>query len=336
MTATVASGPGTEQTTSFGDALAMAQEDAMREDPRVVLLGQDIQAGFPFGATKGLVDIFGVERVINTPISEAGTMGCGVGAALGGLKPVVEVDFAGFILLGLDQLVNNGAKLRYMSGNQVSVPMVVRIGQGPLGSFAAQHSQTQYAYLSGIPGLTTLAPATPQGAYSAIRWALGQDHTVVVFEDMRLYRKTGPVERGARPESVTSTLYREGADASVVTFSHGVLLALEAAEVLATRGVSVEVLGLDCLSTPDVSAIAATARKTGRVLCVADDPVLFGTAATVAMLANTEANGDLMCPAAVLGAKRVPVAYAPELEALVFPTVSGIVEAVDQLILWRE
>lgn len=162
MTATVASGSGTEQTTSFGDALAMAQEDAMREDSRVILLGQDIQAGFPFGATKGLVDIFGVARVINTPISEAGTMGCAVGAALGGLKPVVEVDFAGFLLLGLDQLVNNGAKLRYMSGNQVSVPLVVRIGQGPLGSFAAQHSQTQYAYLSGIPGLTTLAPATPR------------------------------------------------------------------------------------------------------------------------------------------------------------------------------
>lgn len=336
MTEIVASVSATEQAVSFGNALAMAQEDAMREDPRIVLLGQDIQAGFPFGATKGLVDIFGAERVINMPISEAGTMGCGVGAALGGLKPVVEVDFAGFLLLGLDQLVNNGAKLRYMSGNQVSVPMVVRIGQGPLGSFAAQHSQTQYAYLSGIPGLTTLAPATPQGAYSAIRWALGQDHTVVVFEDMRLYRKTGLVERGSPPKSISSTLCREGADVSVVTFGHGVLLALEAADTLAARGVSVEVVGLDCLSAPDVSAIAATARKTRRVLCVADDPVLFGTAATVALLANTEAYGDLVCPAVALGAKRVPAPYAPELEALVFPTSSGIVEAVDRLMSWKE
>ncbi len=322
-------------TASFGDALAMAQEDAMREDPRIVLLGQDIRAGFPFGATKGLVDIFGEDRVINTPISEAVTMGCGVGAALGGLKPVVEVDFAGFLLLGLDQLVNNGAKLRYMSGNQISVPLVVRVGQGPLGSFGAQHSQTQYAYLSGVPGLTTMAPATPQGAYWAVRWGLAQNHTVVVFEDMRLYRKTGPVTRGPAPEDFASTVHRSGSDASIIAFGHGVLLAMEAAEILSAQGIFVEVLGLESLSPLDQAAIATTARRTGRVLCVSDDPVLYGAAATIALIANTEAFGDLCCPAVVLGARQVPSPYAPELESLVFPSVSGITEAINRLLVWK-
>ena len=323
-------------TATFGDAIAMAQEDAMREDPRIVLLGQDIQAGFPFGATKGLVDIFGEGRVINTPISEAGTMGCGVGAALGGLKPVVEVDFAGFLLQGLDQLINNGAKLRYMSGNQISVPLVVRIGQGPLGSFAAQHSQTQHAYLSGVPGLTTLTPATPQGVYWALRWGLAQDHTVVVFEDMRLYRRSGQLTRSMPTADLSSTVHRSGGDASVIAFGHGVLLALEAAETLSASGVSVEVLGLESLNPIDSAAIAATARRTGRVLCVSDDPVLFGAAAAIALIANTEAFGDLICPATVLGAKHVPAPYAPELESLVFPTADAVAKALERLLEWED
>lgn len=323
----------TTATATFAEALCAAQHDAMRLDSAIVLLGQDVQAGFPFGATKGLVDEFGPERVINTPISEAATMGAGVGAALGGIRPVVEVDFAGFLLLGLDQLVNNGAKLRYMSGGQASVPLLVRVGQGPLGSFAAQHSQTQYAYLAGIPGLTVLAPATPQGAYDAVRWALVQHDPVVLLEDMRLYRRGGPLLRGAVPAAVTSTVHRPGADVTVLTFGHGVGVALEAAQQLAGE-IDVEVLGLDSLNPLDVAGLTASVRRTGRALCLTDDAPLFGTAATLAMVATTEAHDVLRAPVVSLGSRPVPTPYTPDLEALVFPTVEAALEALRRLVDW--
>ncbi len=182
---------------TFAEAVRCAQEDAMGEDESIVLLGQDIEAGFPFGATRGLAERFGGERVRDTPISEVATMGCAIGAAMMGARTVVEVDFAGFLLLGLDQLVNNAAKLRYMSGGQLRVPLVVRVGQGPLGAFAAQHSQTQHAWLASVPGLAVAAPSDAQEAYTLMRWALRQRDPVVVTEDMRLYRVKGPLEREA-------------------------------------------------------------------------------------------------------------------------------------------
>lgn len=322
-------------TGTFAEALCAAQHDAMLVDDSIVLLGQDVQAGFPFGATKGLVDVFGADRVRNTPISEAATMGAGVGAALGGIRPVVEVDFAGFLLLGLDQLVNNAAKLRYMSGGQASVPLVLRVGQGPLGSFAAQHSQTQYAYLAGIPGLTVLAPATPQHAYDAMRWALVQHDPVVLLEDMRLYRQSGSFTAGAVPAAVGSTVHRPGTDATVLTFGHGVGTALQAADALA-GSIDVEVLGLDALSPLDVAGLARSVRRTGRALCLTDDPPLFGTAATLTAIVTTEAHDVLRAPVLSLGSKPVPTPYAPGLEALVFPTVDGTVEALRRLMDWTD
>lgn len=321
-------------TATFAEALCAAQHDAMRLDDSIVLLGQDVQAGFPFGATKGLAEVFGRERVINTPISEAATMGAGVGAALAGLRPVVEVDFAGFLLLGMDQLINNGAKLRYMSGGQASVPLVVRVGQGPLGSFAAQHSQTQHAYLASTPGLSVLTPATPQHAYDAMRWALVQRDPVVVLEDMRLYRRSGPLIRGSVPESVTSTVHRRGTDVTVVTFGHGVTVALEAAWEVAAGGIDVEVLGLDSLSPLDLAGLARSVRRTGRALCLADDPPLFGTGATLATVATTEAHDVLRGPVLSLGGRPVPAPYAPELEELVFPSVAATVDALRRLMDW--
>ncbi|GII78496.1 TPP-dependent acetoin dehydrogenase complex, E1 protein subunit beta [Sphaerisporangium rufum] len=330
--------PGAAQpaTATFAAALCAAQHDAMRLDETIVLLGQDVRAGFPFGATKGLVDVFGPDRVVNTPISEAATMGCGVGAALGGIRPVVEVDFAGFLLLGLDQLVNNGAKLRYMSGGQASVPLVVRVGQGPLGSFAAQHSQTQHAYLAGIPGLTVLAPATAQQAYDAMRWALVQDDPVVLLEDMRLYRRGGPLTRGPVPGSVTSTVHRPGTDLTILTFGHGVVTALQAAQEVAARGIDVEVLGLDSLNPLDVAGVARSVRRTGRVLCLADDPPLFGTAATLSLVATTEAHDVLRAPVLSLGGRAVPTPYTPGLEALVYPTPGAAAEAITTLMKWTD
>lgn len=321
-------------TMSFADALCAAQYDAMDSDERIVLLGQDIRAGFPFGATKNLVDRFGPERVRNTPISEAATMGCGVGLSMGGMRAVVEIDFSGFLFLGLDQLINNGAKLRYMSGGQVSVPLVVRAGQGALGSFGAQHSQTQQAFLAGVPGLAVLTPATPQDAYDAMRWALVQDDPVVIAEDMRLYRTRGEVGRGAVPERLTARVMRSGTQVTVLSYGRGVLTALEAAEILAARQIEVEVVSLPGLSPIDTAAITASARRTGRVLCLTDDPPHFGAGAALSSVVSAAANDSLRAPVFELGSRPVPAPYAPILESLVYPTVEALVESIDRLLEW--
>jgi pyruvate/2-oxoglutarate/acetoin dehydrogenase E1 component len=317
---------------TFAEAIRDALDDAMREDESIVLLGQDIVVGFPFGVTRGLAETYGTERVRDTPISEAGTMGCGVGAALAGLRPVVEVDFSGFLLLGLDQLVNNAAKLRYMSGGQLRVPLVVRVGQGPLGSFAAQHSMAIHGWLANVPGLAVCAPSNPQDAYELMRWALVQGDPVVFAEDMRLYRAKGPLDRAASaPEPQRGRIARRGADVSVVTFGNAVRLALEAAGELAPDGIDVEVVDLRFLSPLDEAVIADSVRRTRRVLCVSDDPLHGGFAATLAVVAEELSAGRLRAPVARLGARHVPSPYNKELERLVYPSRESIAAALRAL-----
>jgi len=323
---------------TFAEALCFAQEDAMAEDERIVLLGQDIAAGFPFGATKGLEELYGTERVRNTPISEAATMGCGVGAAMMGARPVVEVDFAGFLYLGLDQLLNNGANLRYMSAGQIRVPLVVRVGNGPLGSFAAQHSRSLQGWLVNTPGLAVCAPATTQDAYDLFRWALRQEDPVVIAEDLRLYRRPGELTRGegSREEVPRAVVARPGRDASAIAFGFGTALALEAAETLAAEGIELEVLDLRVLSPLDEAAIETTVRRTGRAICVADDPLLGGIAASFAAVAAELGHGALKAPVARLGARHVPVPYASGLERLIHPSSQSLADSVRRLVGWEE
>jgi pyruvate/2-oxoglutarate/acetoin dehydrogenase E1 component len=320
---------------TYAEAIRAALDDAMREDETVVLLGQDIAVGFPFGATRGLVEAYGPERVRDTPISEAATMGCGVGAAIAGLRPVVEVDFSGFLLLGLDQLVNNAAKLRYMSGGQVRVPLVVRVGQGPIGSFAAQHSAALHGWLASVPGLAVAAPATPQDAYRLTRWALRQDDPVVLAEDMRLYRTRGPLERMLADGLPGAAVERRGRDATVLAYGFGVSIALEAAAGLAREGIETEVVDLRLLSPLDVSTVAESAARTGRVLCLGDEPLLGGFTATLAAVAAEAAFAALRAPVLRLGARNVPVPYERELERLVFPSAESVAESVRLLVEWR-
>jgi pyruvate/2-oxoglutarate/acetoin dehydrogenase E1 component len=334
----------------------------MREDDSIVLLGQDIAAGFPFGATRDLADVFGSERVRDTPISEAATMGCGIGAAIMGTRTVVEVDFAGFLLLGLDQLVNNAAKLRYMSGGQLRVPLVVRVGQGPLGAFAAQHSQAQHAWLMSVPGLAVCAPSDAQDAYALMRWALRQRDPVVLAEDMRLYRTKGPLEKeaaGTGPRSSVAQsgsgasaqhressspertpgadagiprarVLRSGRDATVLAFGFGTTLALAAAQVLAPGGMELEVVDLRLLSPLDEQTIGESARHTGRVLCLGDDPLLGGITATLAATVDHVAHGTL---AARLGARHWPTPFGSS-ERFVYPSTDSVVAAVRRLVAW--
>jgi acetoin:2,6-dichlorophenolindophenol oxidoreductase subunit beta len=343
---------------SFAEAVRCAQEDAMAQDESIVLFGQDIGAGFPFGATRGLAERFGVERVRDTPISEAATMGCAIGAACMGVRTVVEVDFAGFLLLGLDQLVNNAAKLRYMSGGQLRVPLVVRVGQGPLGGFAAQHSQSQHAWLASVPGLAVLAPSDAQDAYTLMRWALCQSDPVVVAEDMRLYRAKGPLIREAaeggapsapsqrgvpapvrglaegdelsRAEVPRARVVRSGRDATLLAYGYGTTLALAAAEELSAIGVEIAVIDLRTLSPLDIQAIGA-ARHTGRVLCLGDDPLLGGITATLAATVDSVAHGAVV---ARLAARHWPTPFASE--TLVYPSTESVVAGVRQLLAWPE
>jgi pyruvate dehydrogenase E1 component beta subunit len=321
---------------TYVDAIRQAQELAMEEDETIVLLGQDIATGFPFGATKGLYDRFGAERVRNTPISEAATMGCAAGAAMMGVRTVVEVDFSGFLYLGFDQLINNVAKLRYMSGGQIRVPLTVRFGTGPLGSFAAQHSQAPQGWLSNTPGLAVCAPATAQDAFDLTRWALRQNDPVVVAEDLRLYRSKGPLDIGGNGDPAGARVLRPGSDATAVTYGYGTQMALAAGEMLAAERIDLEVLDLRFLSPLDDAAIGASVRRTGRALCVSDDPLLGGFAASLAVVAAEEAHGQLRAPVVRLGARHVPSPYAGELEQLVHPSAESIVDAVRRLVAWPE
>jgi pyruvate/2-oxoglutarate/acetoin dehydrogenase E1 component len=340
---------------SFAEAIGCAQEDAMREDESIVLLGQDIAAGFPFGATRELAERFGTERVRDTPISEAATMGCAIGAAAMGVRTVVEVDFAGFLLLGLDQLVNNAAKLRYMSGGQLRVPLVVRVGQGPLGAFAAQHSQSQHAWLASVPGLAVCAPSDTQDAYTLMRWALRQRDPVVVAEDMRLYRTKGPLEREAQtlrpfpaipgdspapgdaprtppasPAVPCAHRVRPGRDATILSLGFGTTLALAAARELAATGIEVEVVDLRLLSPLDEQTIGESARHTGRVLCLGDDPLLGGITATLAASVDQAAHGTVV---GRLGARHWPTPFGSS-EAYVYPSAESVVAGVRRLVAW--
>ncbi len=333
----------------------------MREDDSTVVLGQDVAAGFPFGATRALAELFGEERVRDTPISEAATMGCAIGAAMMGVRTVVEVDFAGFLLLGLDQLVNNAAKLRYMSGGQLRVPLTVRLGQGPLGAFAAQHSQSQQAWLASVPGLAVCAPSDVQDAYELTRWALRARDPVVVAEDMRLYRTKGPLRREAAPErrdlshlpstyptaSASATdppfasatyvpparVVREGGDATVVAFGFGTTLALAAAEELARAGVALGVVDLRVLAPLDERTLGEAAGGSGRVLCLGDDPLLGGITATLAAAVHESAHGALKAPVARLGARHLPTPFGSA-EAFVYPSAQSVVAAVRRLLAW--
>ncbi len=319
--------------TTYAEAIRLALHDAMLDDESITLLGQDIRVGFPWGVTRGLVESFGNERVRDTPISEAATMGAGIGAAINGLRTVVEVDFSGFLYLGLDQLINNAAKLRYMSGGQVRVPLVVRVGQGSLGSFAAQHSMTQYAMLANVPGLAVCVPATAQDAYDLMRWALRQHDPVVFAEDMRLYRRTGTLEQQRPPlERPCAAVVRSGSDATVLTLGFGVELALEAAAELEQEGRNVEVVDLRTVSPLDISTIRDSARSTGRVVCFCDDPLLGGITATLSAVTTEEAGDVLRAPVVRVGARHSPVPYAKELEQEVLPSKASLLYALRNLI----
>ena len=328
-------GPDTERTLSYPEALNEALNQEMLRDDRVFLMGEDVGAtGGIFGVSTGLMDRYGPERVRDTPISEATFVGCGVGAAIAGMRPVVEIQIFDFVALTMDMLVNQAAKFRFMLGGKPSVPLVVRGPQGGGIRLAAQHSQSLEAWFTHVPGLVVAAPSTPYDAKGLLVAAIRDDNPVIFLEQKLLYvGATGPVpeELYAIPLG-KADIKREGTDVTVVATSAMVPRALSAATVLERDGISVEVVDPRTLQPLDEDTILASVRKTNRLLVVHEACVRGGFGAEVAAMVGTKAFDHLDAPVARLGAPHTPMPYNDRLELEVIPSQERIVEAVRSLL----
>jgi pyruvate/2-oxoglutarate/acetoin dehydrogenase E1 component len=317
---------------TFIEILRRTLDEEMARDAAVYLLGEDVAAGGAFGVTKGLVDKFGAQRVRNTPISEAAITGVATGAALCGLRPVLEIMFIDFATLALDCLVNQSAKYRYMSGGQLAVPMVVRTQSGAAGGAAAQHSQSLESWFIHVPGLVVVAPSSPMEAYGLLKSAIRLGDPVLFIEHKRLYAMKEDFAAPAElPPIGQARVARAGADVTVIAYSAMVRNALEAADELATGGVSVEVLDLRTLSPLDMQTIAASVSKTHRVVIAHEAVLAGGVGAELAARISAELFDELDAPVARVGCPFAPIPFAPELERSLLPGTANIVRAVREL-----
>ena len=315
---------------TFREAVCEAMAEEMRRDPQVVLIGEDVgPSGGIFKCSEGLFDEFGPERVIDAPISEAGYVGVSVGAAMTGLRPIAELMFGDFSLLTMDQLVNQAAKIRYMTGGQCKVPLTIRLTMGAGRSSAAQHSQSLHALFAHIPGLKVVIPSCPADAKGLLKSAIRDDNPVLVFEDKMMYNDVGPVpEEDAALPLGRAEIRRTGSDVSLVATSSMVGVALEAAESLAGEGVEAEVVDLRSLFPLDADALVASARKTGYVVVVDEGVRRFGVTGELASLIQERAFDWLDGPVLRVAAADLPVPFSPALEMPTIPDASSIVEAV--------
>ncbi len=320
---------------TFGQAINEALREELRRDPAVFVIGEDVaEAGTPFKVLLGLVDEFGPGRVIDSPISEAGITGIGVGAAMTGMRPVVDIMFGDFLTLAMDQLANQAAKVHYMSGGALRVPMVLRTTLGATRRSAAQHSQSLHAWVSHIPGLKVALPATPYDAKGLLKAAIRDDNPVVFFEDKLAYAMRGPVpeEEYVIPLGVAD-VKREGSDVTIVATSSMVYVALEAAELLAAEGIAAEVVDPRTTTPLDAATLIASARKTGRALVVDEGHQSYGASAELAAVIAEGAFHYLDAPVTRMGAMDVPVPFSPPLEDLTVPTAQRVAAAARALCL---
>ncbi|MBI3091624.1 MAG: alpha-ketoacid dehydrogenase subunit beta [Candidatus Tectomicrobia bacterium] len=318
---------------TFLAAITAALKEEMARDAAVMVLGEDVAVGGPFGATRGLAEEFGTARVVNTPISEGAVMGVAVGAAVLGRRPVVEIMFIDFITLAMDQLVNQAAKLHYMSGGQLRVPLVVRTQCGATGSYAAQHSQCLEAWFLHVPGVKVVMPATPADARGLLKAAIRDDNPVLFIEQRGLYWSKGAVEEGEAGivPLGRAAIRRGGEDVTVVALASMVSEALSAAGQLAEEGISAEVIDPRSLHPLDLETIAESVKKTHRLLIVHEAVAQGGVGAEVAMQAQLAAFNYLDAPVRRLGAPFTPVPYSPVLERGYVPNAAAIVATVQQL-----
>jgi pyruvate dehydrogenase E1 component beta subunit len=319
---------------TFGKAINEALAEELRRDERVFVIGEDVaEAGTPFKVLSGLVDEFGTDRVIDSPISEAGITGLCVGAAMTGMRPVVDIMFGDFLTLVMDQLVNQAAKAHYMSGGSLSVPLVLRTTLGATRRSAAQHSQSLQAWVSHIPGLKVVMPSTPADAKGLLKTAIRDDNPVVFIEDKLHYPLVGEVPEGEYtiPLGVAS-IKHAGDDVTIVATSSMVQASLAAAELLAASGMSAEVIDPRTTSPLDHETIIRSVQKTGRSVVVDEGHRSYGVTAEIAAMIAEEAFYYLDAPVRRLGARDVPIPFSPPLEDVTVPTPEAIAATVRELV----
>ncbi len=319
---------------TFGEAIKEALAEELRRDPRVFMIGEDIaEAGTTFKVLNGLVEEFGPQRIIDSPISEPGITGLGVGAAMTGMRPIVDIMFGDFSGLIMDQIANQAAKIHYMSGGKLKVPLVLRTTMGAGRRSAAQHSQSLHAWFSHIPGLKVVVPSTPYDAKGLMKSAIRDDNPVAIFEDKMMYKLVkGPVpeEEYTIPLGVAD-IKQAGEDITIVATSSMVYVALEAAKMLAEIGISAEVVDPRTLLPLDKQTLIDSAKKTSRAIVVDEGYEQYGVTAELASVIADGAFYYLDAPVKRIGAMNVPIPFSPVLEDLTIPNAKIVCETAKSL-----
>lgn len=320
-----------EQT--YLEAIRAGLSEEMRRDPSVYVLGEDVALGGPFGVTKGLAEEFGANRMVNTPISEGAVMGLAIGAATAGLRPVVEIMFIDFITLAMDQLVNHAAKLHYMSGGQLKIPLTVRVQCGISGAMGAHHSQSLESWLAHVPGLKVVMPANPADAKGLLKTAIRDDNPVVFIEHRGLYWSKGQVPEGDHAVPIgQSNVLRQGDQITIVALSSMVAAALAVAEDLANEGIAVEVIDPRSIAPLDIETVVNSVKKTGRLIVVHEAVEQGGIGAEIVARTQQEAFYYLDSPIARVAAPFAPIPASPSLEQAFVPTKAKIISAARSIL----
>jgi len=311
-----------------------AISEAMRKDERVFLMGEDVgNYGGCYAVSKGLSAEFGANRIIDTPLSESGFVGAGIGAAMGGMRPIIEVMTVNFSLLALDQIVNNAATLRHMSGNQIGVPLVIRMATGAGKQLAAQHSHSLENWYAHVPGIKVLAPATVADARYMLSMALADPDPVILFEHVMLYNESAAIpEPEDCPDMHQALVRKDGNDISLVTYGGSLSKTLLAANELEKQGVSAEVVDLRCLRPLDTETVYKSVQKTHRVLVVDEGWHSGSLAGEICALVAEDCFWSLDAPPSRVCSKEVPIPYAQHLERAATPQVAQVVEAALKLL----
>ncbi len=321
-------------TITYREALRTAIEEALRRDDRVFLMGEDVgYYGGTFAVSKGLVEEFGEDRIRDVPLSESGFVGAGIGAAMGGMRPIIEVMTVNFSLLALDQILNTAATMLHMSGGQFNVPVVIRMATGAGRQLGAQHSLSLENWYAHIPGLKVVVPATVDDARGMLWTALEDPDPVVLFEHAGLYNREGELTLDGEPVDLhRAAIRRAGTDISLITYGFHLFTCLDAAEELAQRGVDAEVVELRSLRPLDTETFIDSVRKTGRAVVVDDGWKTGGIGAEIGMQIVEEAFFHLDAPIRRVCRAEVPMPYAAHLEQAALPQVDDVVEAALHLV----
>lgn len=322
-----------ERELTFAEAVREALAEEMRRDPNVFIMGEDVaEAGTPFKVLSGLVEEFGKERVMDTPISEPGFTGMGVGAAITGMRPVIDIMFGDFLTLTMDQIVNQAAKIHYMSGGKMKAPIVFRTTMGASRRSAAQHSQSLQAWVSHVPGLKVVIPSTPYDAKGLLKTAIRDDNPVVFIEDKMMFKMKGPVpaEEYTIPFGVAD-IKRKGDDITLIATSSMVQVALGAAEMLSQIGVSAEVIDPRTTTPLDKQVFIESAKKTSRAIVIDEGYESYGVTAEIASVIGDGAFYYLDAPVKRMGAMDVPIPFSPALEDITVPSEETVFETAKTL-----